>query len=142
MDIKAVNKVGVGDSCEFQITTAPVEPDAPTKPWIQEARDGCLNVAWGPSPSDGGLPITAYKVKMRKILGASKWNPFGPGESKATWAEMGTVGASMSEEDEPSAYNAWVGPLEGASCEYRFQIVALSQAGMSQGSELSEAYYT
>jgi len=103
VDIRAVNKVGVGDPCEFQITTAPVEPDPPSKPWIQEARDGCLNVAWRPPESDGGFPVTAYKVKMRKILGASKWNPFGPGESSATWVDMGTVGAAMNDQAEPSS---------------------------------------
>merc|ERR1712176_1306351 len=136
MDIRAVNKVGPGDPCEFQITTAAVAPDPPPKPFVQEARDGCLNVAWGPSPNSGGTKITAYKVWMRKIMGASKWNPFGPGESKATWVDMGTVGAAANERSEPATYDAWVGPLE-ESCEYRFQIVAMSNAGTSKVSELS-----
>lgn len=143
VDVRAVNKVGVGDPCEFQAATAPVEPDPPSKPWIEEARDGCVNVAWLPPPSDGGCPVTAYKVRMRKLLGASKWNPFGPGESKAVWVDMGTVGAVLGEqEDGASMYNAWLGPLESTACEYKFQITALTAAGESQGSELSSPIYT
>merc|ERR1712151_589125 len=98
MDIRAVNKVGPGDPCEFQITTAAVAPDPPPKPFV-------------------------------------------PGESKATWVDMGTVGAAANERSEPATYDAWVGPLE-ESCEYRFQIVAMSNAGTSKVSELSDAYYT
>jgi len=141
VDIRAVNKVGPGDPCEFQIITAPVEPAPPTTPWIEEARDGCLNVAWHPPASDGGMQITAYRIKMRKIIGASKWNPFGPGESAATWVEMGSVGAAMNEQVEQSMYNAWVGPLETTSCEYRFQVFAMNKMGESKASELSEPYY-
>jgi hypothetical protein len=142
LDIRAINKVGVGDPCEFEIQTSPVEPEPPARPYIQEARDGCLNVAWGPSIQNGGAAITCYKVKMRKIMGASKWNPFGPGEATATWVDMGTIGAAANDQDAPSTYDAWVGPLEPQSCEYRFQIVALTHVGTSKGSELSEAYYT
>lgn len=141
MDIRAVNKVGAGDPCEFQITTAPTEADPPAKPWIVEARDGCLNVAWQPSTNDGGTPVTAYKIKMRKILGASKWNPFGPGESSSSWVDMGTVGAAMRPQNSSATYDAWVGPLETEPCEYRFQIVALNHVGPSRGSELSDPYF-
>lgn len=35
LDIRAVNRVGAGDACEFQITTAPCEPDPPSKPWVR-----------------------------------------------------------------------------------------------------------
>jgi hypothetical protein len=139
MDIRAINKVGVGDPCEFQITTAPVEPGPPARPVIAEAREGCLNVVWQGSSSDGGAPITVYKVRMRKVIGASRWNPFGPGESSATWVDMGTVGASLP--GECASYDAWVGPLEEQTCEYKFRIVAVNQVGESKGSELSEAYY-
>jgi len=145
LDVRAVNKVGAGDPCEFKITTAPVEPDPPGKPWIEEARDGCLNVAWCPPEIDGGMQVTAYKIKMRKILGVSKWtpmNPFGPGEKDATWVDMGTVGAAMNEQAEPSMYNAWLGPLEAGACEYRFQVVAMNRVGESKGSELSDPQYT
>lgn len=141
MDIRAINKVGVGDPCEFQITTGPVKPDPPPPPAVAEARDGCLNVVWQASPSDGGAPITAYKVRMRKILGSSRWNPFGPGEGSATWLDMGTVGAAMHQPGVNANYDAWVGPLEAQTCEYKFQIIAMNQVGASQGSELSEAYY-
>lgn len=141
MDIRAINKAGVGDPCEFQITTAAIEPAPPTKPWIAEEREGCLNVVWNPSPSDGGALITAYKVKMRKIIGASKWNPFGPGEASSSWVDMGTVGAAMHGPPEPATYDAWVGPLEEQTCEYRFQIVAMNQVGVSKGSELSDPHY-
>jgi len=144
VDIRAVNKVGPGDPCEFQIHTAPVDPDPPSKPWVEEARDGCVNVAWHPPLADGGSPVTAYKVRMRKILGATKWNPFGPGESKAIWVDMGSVAAATHdlEEEGTSMYNAWLGPLETTACEYRFQIVAASGVGESAGSELSDPIYT
>jgi hypothetical protein len=143
LDIRAVNKAGVGDQHEFQIQTAPTEPDPPSKPWVQEARDGCLNVAWRPPPSDGGSQVLTYTVKMRKILGASKWNPFGPGESNATWVDMGSVSTATTQgQAEPSVYDAWVGPLESKACEYRFRVIAVNQAGESQGSELSAAHYS
>lgn len=138
LDIRAVNKVGAGDAHEFQITTAPVAPDPPSKPWVEEARDGCLNVAWYSTENDGGMPITAYRIKMRKILGASRWNPFGPGETAASWVEMGSVLAA----GDASMYNAWVGPLEVGACEYRFQIQALNKLGESKASELSDPHYT
>jgi len=146
MNIQAINKVGVGDPCEFQITTAALEADPPPKPVIQEVRDGCINVAWSPSPNDGGSRISAYKVRMRKIIGATKWNlahhVFGPSEENTKWVDMGTVGAAQQERAEPATYDAWVGPLEHQTCEYRFQIVALSGAGVSKGSELSDPHYT
>eukprot|EP00931_Biecheleriopsis_adriatica_P056491 TRINITY_DN33475_c0_g1_i1.p1 TRINITY_DN33475_c0_g1~~TRINITY_DN33475_c0_g1_i1.p1 ORF type:complete len:984 (+),score=123.35 TRINITY_DN33475_c0_g1_i1:127-3078(+) len=142
LDVRAVNKVGVGDPCEFEITTAPVEPDPPSRPWIEEVRDGCLNVAWHPPESDGGMPIAAFRVRMRKIIGASKWNPFGPGESAASWVEMGNVGAAMNEQTDTTMYNAWVGPLETKSCEYRFQVLAVNKIGESRPSELSDPHYT
>merc|ERR1712232_108523 len=143
MDVRAINKVGAGDPKEFQITTGPVVPDPPPQPVVAEARDGCLNVVWQASPSDGGSPITAYKVRMRKILGASRWNPFGPREGSASWQDMGTVGAAMHHPGAhaDSNYDAWVGPLEEQTCEYKFQIIAMNHVGLSQGSELSEAYY-
>jgi len=145
VDIQAVNKVGPGDACEVPITTAPCGPDPPSKPWVEESRDDCLNVAWYPPPSDGGFPVKTYRLKMRKILGASAstWNKWmGPKDSKAIWIDMGTVAASEKEQDEPSMYNAWVGPLEKTTCEYRFQVFALNKAGESEGSELSEPEYT
>jgi len=141
--VRAVNKVGPGDPCEIQMQTAPTEPSPPSKPWIQEVRDGCLCIAWKASATDGGTPITAYKIKMRKILGASKWNLFGPSAANAAWVDMGTVGAVMDENQETmSVYTAWVGPLEEVTCEYRFQAVALNLAGTSEGSELSDSHYT
>lgn len=145
VDVRARNKAGVGDACEFQATTAPVQPEPPPKPQILEVRDGCLNIGWHPSTNDGGSPITAYKVQMRKVVGASgpqsNWNPFKQGDD-ATWEDLGTVGAAMQEQAEPSMYNAWIGPLESKSCEYRFQVVALNRVGVSGGSEISEPHYT
>jgi len=141
LDVRAVNKVGAGDAGEFEIVTAPIPPDPPSKPWIEEARDGCLNVAWTPPRGDGGMPITAYRIRMRKILGASRWNPFGPGEAAASWVEMGSVGAATGQED-ASMYNAWVGPLELGACEYRFQVTALNKLGESKASEMSDPHYT
>mmetsp|Transcript_65349 Transcript_65349/g.156229 ORF Transcript_65349/g.156229 Transcript_65349/m.156229 type:complete len:821 (-) Transcript_65349:26-2488(-) len=141
MDIRAINKVGVGDESVFEIATAPVPPDAPSKPWIEEVREGCLCVAWTPPAEDGGAQITAYKVKMRKILGATR---YGFWSGAPSWVDMGTVGAAMNQHvvDQPAVYTAWVGPLEQATCEYRFQVVALNRAGVSDASQLSDAHYT
>jgi len=145
-DIRAVNKVGPGDACEFQVSTAPVAPGPPSKPWIEEDRDGCVNVAWRSPSSDGGCPVTAYRIRMRKLLGATtfnQWHGMGPRDAHATYVDMGTVGALMCEEQEdPSLFNAWVGPLEATCCEYRFQIIAVNRAGESKGSELSDGRYT
>lgn len=145
VDIRARNKVGVGDAHELTITTAPMEPGHPSKPWIHEVRGGCLRVAWRPPACDGGSPITAYKVNMRKILGASKhnrWSPFAPGESQASWSEVGTVGAAALEPGESSMYTAWVGPLESKVCEYMFAIIAMNNVGVSEASEMSDPYYS
>eukprot|EP00933_Yihiella_yeosuensis_P072854 TRINITY_DN81394_c0_g1_i1.p1 TRINITY_DN81394_c0_g1~~TRINITY_DN81394_c0_g1_i1.p1 ORF type:complete len:879 (+),score=131.42 TRINITY_DN81394_c0_g1_i1:3-2639(+) len=143
VNIRAVNKVGPGDACDFQITTAPTEPEPPSKPWIEEARDGCLNVAWYPPENDGGIPITSYRVRMRKIIGASKWNPFGPGDHTADWVDMGSVGAAMNpQQGAQPMYNAWVGPLESTTCEYRFAVHAKNHNGESRPSELSDPHYT
>lgn len=146
LDIRAVNKVGAGDGCEAQVATAAVEPDPPAKPWVEEARDGCFNVAWRPPESDGGFPILAYRIRMRKIHGATtfnQWHGMGPGEKHAVWTDMGTVGSQMCEEQaDPSVYNAWIGPLEAGTCEYRFQLFALSKVGESKGSELTDAQYS
>mmetsp|Transcript_36690 Transcript_36690/g.67267 ORF Transcript_36690/g.67267 Transcript_36690/m.67267 type:complete len:851 (+) Transcript_36690:116-2668(+) len=141
MDIRAINKVGVGDESVFEIATAPTPPDPPSKPWIEEVREGCLCVAWTPPQEDGGAQITAYKVKMRKILGATR---YGFWSGAPAWVDMGTVGAAMNQHvvDQPSVYTAWVGPLEQATCEYRFQVVALNRAGVSEPSQLSDAHYT
>eukprot|EP00913_Durusdinium_trenchii_P009849 g9246.t1 len=79
-----------------------------------------------------------YQIRMRKILGASRWNPFGPGEAAASWVEMGSVAAA----GDAAMYNAWVGPLEAGACEYRFQIAALNKLGESKASEMSEPHYT
>lgn len=49
---------------------------------------------------------------MRKIMGASRWNPFGPGEAAASWVEMGSISAA----GDAAMYNAWVGPLEVGPC--------------------------
>jgi hypothetical protein len=146
VNVMAVNEVGVGDPYEFQIQTAPVEPSAPSKPWIQEARDGCLCVAWHASTQDGGTPITSYKVQMRKLRGATKSAfsaVFGPSEKDAAWADIGSVGAVMDEvKDQPSVYTVWAGPLDTTQCEYRFRVYAMSSAGMSDASELTDAHYT
>lgn len=144
LDLRAVNKVGPGDPCEFQITTAPCEPKPPPKPWVEEKKDRCFNVAWMPPDSNGGFPVSSYRIKMRKIMGATQTNRWsGPSESKAVWIDMGTVAASEKEQrGEPSMYNAWVGPLEAHHCEYRFQIFARNRTGESEGSELSDPEYT
>jgi len=146
INVMAVNEVGAGDPNEFQIQTAPVEPSPPAKPWIQEARDGCLCVAWHASTNDGGSPITTYKVQMMKLLGATS-NPlmklFGPSEKDAAWADIGSVGAVMDEmKDQPSIYTVWAGPLDHGKCEYRFRVYAMSQAGVSAPSDLCDPHYT
>jgi hypothetical protein len=147
INVKAVNMVGDGDPCEFQILTAPVEPNAPDKPWIQEARDGCLCVAWHASSQDGGTPITAYKVQMSKLVGATKMSAlmkvFNTIGEDAAYVDIGSVGAVMDEmQDQPSVYTVWAGPLDAGSCEYRFRVYAVNGAGVSKPSELTEPHYT
>uniref|UniRef100_A0A7S2IVG3 Fibronectin type-III domain-containing protein n=1 Tax=Zooxanthella nutricula TaxID=1333877 RepID=A0A7S2IVG3_9DINO len=142
LDVRAVNKVGAGDPTEFQITTAPCEPDPPSQPWVDERRDNCFNVAWYPCAHDGGFPVTHYRIKMRKVVGAARKVTCGvPGESKSVWIDMGTVAANDKEKESPSVYSAWVGPLEKEHCEYRFQVFAVSKAGESEGSEISGPEY-
>lgn len=140
-DVVAINVCGPGDEHHIDVLTMPVEPGPPKQPFIAEARDGCLCVAWRPPESDGGADISAFKVMMRKVLGASKWSLFAPSDSEAVWVDMGTVGALMDEQDRPAVYTAWVGPLEETSCEYRFQIIALNRVGPGSGSEMSDAYH-
>jgi len=149
--IQAINKVGLGDACEFAIRSAPLNPNPPPKPWIQQALDGCLCVAWTAPDSDGGSPILVYKVRMWKALGGSAWNLFGPTALQGTWTEMGTVSARHFDDGDeipeydvsaPTDYTAWVGPLEDESCEYSFQIVAVSAVGRSDGSPLSDPFTT
>lgn len=146
VNVMAVNSVGAGDPCEFQIQTAPIEPTAPAKPWIQEARDGCLCVAWHASTSDGGSAITTYKVQMRKLKGVSGpgfLSMFGPSDKDAAWADIGSVGAVMDElKDQPSVYAVWAGPLDDGRCEYRFRVFSMNSAGVSDASELTDAHYT
>lgn len=143
LDLQAVNKAGAGDPCEFQVQTAPCEPDPPSKPWVDQRKDDRFNLKWCPSESDGGYRVKYYKIRMRKIVGASRWNRWtGPGDTKATWVDMGTVAASEKEQQEPSVYNAWLGPIERNTCEYRFQIVAANKMGEGDWSELSEPEYT
>jgi len=146
INVRAVNGVGAGDSCEFQVQTAPVEPSAPSKPWIQEARDGCLCVAWHASKDSGGEPITSYKVQMRKIVGKSKplialFDTSDAGS--AAFVQIGSVGAVMDElRDQPSVYTVWAGPLDDGKCEYCFQVQAMNRVGASLWSELTDPHYT
>ncbi|CAE7438053.1 TTN [Symbiodinium necroappetens] len=161
LDVRAVNKVGAGDAGEFEIVTAPIPPDPPSKPWIEEARDGCLNVAWTPPRGDGGMPITAYRTPGAEEGSAWTWqsvedvrslwftglrpdrNPFGPGEAAASWVEMPDCIAIklkvFKSQEDASMYNAWVGPLELGACEYRFQVTALNKLGESKACRCTSA---
>lgn len=152
VNIRAVNGVGAGDPCEFQITTAPTEPSAPPKPWIQEARDGCLCVAWHASKDTGGQDITAYKVQMRKLVGKTKplidisgLNALfeTPDDNSAAFVQIGSVGAVMDElRDQPSVYTVWAGPLDDGKCEYCFRVCAVNHVGNSVWSPLTDPHYT
>lgn len=145
VNVQAVNKVGPGDEYIETLATSSVRPSPPSKPWIDEVRDGCLCVAWNPPTSDGGAAISAYKVRMKKSLGVTRYTIplFGLNEADSKWVDMGTVGAAMNEQTvaRPATYTAWVGPLEQLTCEYRFQIVAINRVGMSDGSPLGDAHY-
>eukprot|EP00929_Paragymnodinium_shiwhaense_P018546 TRINITY_DN12939_c0_g1_i3.p1 TRINITY_DN12939_c0_g1~~TRINITY_DN12939_c0_g1_i3.p1 ORF type:complete len:290 (+),score=20.39 TRINITY_DN12939_c0_g1_i3:138-1007(+) len=142
LDVQALNKVGAGDSHEFEGQTAPTEPSPPGKPYLTATQNSCLHIAWSTSASHGGAPITEYKLKMRKIVGAARWSHSSPDASSATWVDMGTVGAAGQSPTQPHTYDAWVGPLEQQACEYRFQVVAINPIGTSDESEMSEPYYT
>jgi len=146
VNIQARNLVGPGDPCEFQIQTAPIEPAPPRKPWIQEARDGCLCVAWHAPDNDGGSQITAYRVQMMKSVGMASriMAAFGKSvEGDAAWVNMGTVGAVMDEvKDQPSVYTVWAGPLDTQKCEYRFRVFAINAAGVSRESECTDPHFT
>lgn len=146
IDIRAVNRVGVGDPHNFEVATAPVEPDPTCKPWIDDTRDGALCIAWRAAKCDGGAEVSHFKVQMKKSIGATRLNSIlqnlGAKAHETELIDMGTVGASMQDRDRLGAYTAWLGPLEETHCAYAFQVIAVSAAGVSKPSPLSDPHYT
>lgn len=141
-EVSAVNGVGVGDPIEFQVHTAPCEADAVAKPWLKKKKGDAVCVAWYASGWDGGAPVQAYKLVMRVLPGASKWNLFGPSEDEAAWADVNVIDcATHQHEHGPDIFSQWV-QLEEPACEYRFKVYAINPAGRSKGSEFSSAHYT
>ena len=51
----------------------PDVPEAPGKPKVEEITSEGASLTWKPPPSDGGAPITEYKVQKRK-RGDTKWD--------------------------------------------------------------------
>eukprot|EP00439_Symbiodinium_sp_Y106_P043368 s2231_g5.t1 len=82
LDVRAVNKVGAGDAGEFEIVTAPIPPDPPSKPWIEEERMGSVGAATGQEDASmynawvGPLELGAceyrFQVTALNKLGESK----------------------------------------------------------------------
>ena len=64
------------ESVEF--TTAPVKPDAPTNVRITGTGDEQITVSWD-APSDGGSPITGYKVQW-KLASQNNWDTYTEGD--------------------------------------------------------------
>ena len=51
----------------------PDVPEAPGKPKVEEITSEGASLTWKPPPSDGGAPVTEYKVQKRK-RGDTKWD--------------------------------------------------------------------
>jgi hypothetical protein len=141
-EVCAINGVGVGDPLEFQVHTGPCEPAPPAQPWLKKKKKDRVLVAWYASSWDGGAPVQAYKLVMRVLPGASKYNVFfGPSEDDASWVDVEEIDvATHHHEHGPDVYSQWV-ILEEPDCEYRFKVYAMNVAGRSKGSELSSAHF-
>jgi len=138
-EVSAINGVGVGDVCEFEIHTAAVEPSPPPKPWMKKKREDNICIAWYHSPYDGGAPVFAYKLVMHMVPGASRWNFFSSKE--ATEIEIAIVNVQgHPHEFGPEIFSHWV-EVQEEQCEYKFQVFAMNATGISEGSELSNAHY-
>lgn len=141
-EVCAINGVGVGDHLEFQVHTAACEPSAPAKPWLKKKKNDQVLVAWYATNWDGGAPVQAYKLVMRVLPGASKYNVFwGPSEDSASWVDAAEIDvATHHHEHGPDIYSEWV-QLDEPDCEYKFKVYAVNVAGRSKGSELSSAHF-
>ncbi|MHB8573319.1 MAG: fibronectin type III domain-containing protein [Candidatus Dormibacteria bacterium] len=67
--VTAVNGLGEGQPSSEVYAAAPQVPVAPPTPTIAVAGSGMLRVVWDPPASNGGLPLTAYRVY--RTVGAS-----------------------------------------------------------------------
>ena len=92
-------------------------PEAPGKPKVEEITSEGASLTWKPPPSDGGAPITEYKVQKRK-RGDTKWDDVITPEPIT----------------EP---NCKVPDLE-VEKEYEFRIAAVNKAGMGPHSMPSD----
>ena len=82
----AENKAGVGKPCEPIKVIAKDPFDVPGKPdrlVIANMTKDSANLTWSPPASDGGSPITNYKVEMRK-KGDKSWKPVPKDEGPVT----------------------------------------------------------
>jgi len=142
-EVSAINSCGAGDCLTIEGMTGPIPPSVTSAPQIVEERDNSVCLCWEASEDNGGSELLSFKVMMRKLTGASKWNPFGPSEKNAVWVDMGLVEASSSDSEShvERYFSAWVGHLE-PRCEYRFKTYAINKLGLSDGSELSESHWT
>merc|ERR1719263_719630 len=120
-EVAAVNGVGVGDELVFEAHTAPCEPAPPLKPWLKKRKGDAVCVAWYKSSVDGGAPILAYKLVMKMLPGASKWNPLGPSEDEASKVDVAMIDArNHPHEHGQDIYSSWI-QLDEPQCQYKFK---------------------
>ena len=101
------------ESVEF--TTAPVKPDPPTNVRVTDTGDEKITVAWD-VPSDGGSPITGYKVQW-KLTSQDNWDTY----------------TEREDPDDQSPYTIENENLENGE-RYDIQVVAANDVGDSDPS--------
>jgi len=118
----AVNEAGYGtpsDSTEPTTVKDPFDkPSQPSEPIIESIRANAATIAWTAPRSDGGTPITNYKIEMRSI-GSYRWDVVNPFE-KVTDTRY-TVRNLMEETD------------------YEFRVSAENKAGVGQPGPASKS---
>ncbi|XP_078674782.1 cell adhesion molecule-related/down-regulated by oncogenes-like isoform X2 [Branchiostoma floridae x Branchiostoma belcheri] len=96
-------------------------PEAPSKPRISRASDTSVYVSWVPR-SNGGSPITAFKVQYKKITDGSK----------ERWR-------TASDKIPPTTLSYQVKTLQPGQT-YRFRVIAINGLGESRQSQQSSQY--
>ena len=116
----AENEAGVGKPCEpiKVVAKDPFDvPGKPDRPVIAKMTKDSADLTWSPPASDGGSPITNYKVEMRK-KGDKSWKPVPKSEGPETECTV----PGLEEEQ-----------------EYEFRVTAENKAGPGPPSDPTEA---